>query len=363
MKTMRKLSIIASVVLALAFVFTSCAPKAEAAAPAAEAPAAEEAAPAEAAAPAFKAAMITDLGGLSTSEETKGFSDLGWDAFKKAKEDLGIETTLIESKELADLEPNLRKMADEGYNIIVGVGYLFTDAIAAVAPDYPNTKFAIVDSVVDSPNVESLTFAEEQGSFLVGALAAGMSKSGTIGFVGGMESALIEKFEAGYIAGARAINPNIKVVSGYTGSFSDVAAGKELTLTQNGQGADVVYAAAGACGLGTIEAAKEKGFWAIGVDTNQDAVAPGSVLTSMLKHVEVAVYDAIKSAYDGTFAGGVKVYDLKVDGVGYSDMKYSKDKVPAELIEKVNTFADEIKSGKIVVPTTRDAANAFVLPE
>ncbi len=359
MKTMRKLSIIASVVLALAFVFTSCAPKA--AAPATEAPAAE--APAATAAPAFKAAMITDLGGLSTSKDTKGFSDLGWDAFNKAKADLGIETTLVESKELADLEPNLRKMADEGYNIIVGVGYLFTDAMTAVAPDYPNTKFAIVDSVVDAPNVASLTFAEEQGSFLVGALAAGMSKTGTIGFVGGMESALIEKFEAGYIAGARAINPNIVVKSGYTGSFSDVAAGKELSLTQYGQGADVIYAAAGSCGLGTIEAAKEKGFWAIGVDTNQDGVAPGSVLTSMLKHVEVAVYDTIKSAYDGTFTGGVKVYDLKVDGVGYSDMQYSKDKVPAELIEKVNGFADEIKSGKIVVPTTRDAANAFVLPE
>ena len=347
MKTMRKLSIIASIVLVFAFVLASCAPKAEA--PAGDA--------------AFKAAMITDLGGLSSSEETKGFSDLGWDAFKKANEDLGFETTLIESKELADLEPNLRKMADEGYGIIVGVGYLFTDAIAAVAPDYPDTKFAIVDSVVDSPNVMSLTFAEEQGSFLVGALAAGMTTSGTVGFIGGMESALIEKFEAGFIAGARAINPDIKVVSGYTGNFNDVASGKELSLTQFGQGADVIYAAAGACGLGTIEAAKEKGFWAIGVDTNQDAVAPGSVLTSMLKHVEVAVYDAIKEAYDGTFAGGVKVYDLKVDGVGYSDMKYSVDKVPAELIEKVNGFAEDIKSGKIVVPTTRDEANAFVLPE
>ncbi len=322
---------------------------------------------APAAAPAaktgFKAAMVTDLGGLATSPDTKGFSDLCWEALEKAKKDLGIEITLFESKELADLEPNLRKMADEGYNIIVGVGYLFTDAIAAVAPDYPDTYFAIVDSVVDSPNVMSLVFSEEQGSFLVGALAAGMSQTGTIGFVGGMESALIEKFEAGYIAGARAINPDIKVLSGYTGNFTDVASGKELTLTQNGQGADVVYAAAGSCGLGTIEAAKEKGFWAIGVDTNQDAVAPGSVLTSMLKRVEVAVYDAIKMAYDGTFAGGVKVYDLSVDGVGYSDMAYSKDQVPAELLAKVEEFSAKIKSGEIVVPATKAEAEAFVLPE
>ena len=349
MKTVRKLSIIASMLLVVAFVFTACAPKAE------EAPADD--------ASAFKAAMITDLGGLSGSEESKGFSDLGWDAFVKAEEELGITTTLLESAELADLEPNLRKMADEDYDIIVGVGYLFTDAIAAVAPDYPDTYFAIVDSVVEESNTMSLVFAEEQGSFLVGAIAAGMSETGTIGFIGGMESALIEKFEAGYIAGARAVNPDIKVLSGYTGNFTDVASGKELALTQNGQGADVVYAAAGSCGLGTIEAAAEKGFWAVGVDTNQDAVAPGSVLTSMLKRVEVAVYDAIESAYDGTFDGGIREYNLASGGVGYTDMEYTKDQVPAELLTKVEDLSALIVSGDIIVPTTKTEAEAFVLPE
>jgi basic membrane protein A len=310
----------------------------------------------------FKAAMLTDLGGLAASAEVKGFSDLGWDALQKAKTDLGIEVTLLEAKELTDLEPNLTKMASEGYDFVVGVGFLFTDAMTAVAPKFPNVKFAIVDSVVDAPNVESLVFAEEEGSFLVGALAAGMSKSGTIGFLGGMEIPLIVKFEAGYIAGAKSINPNIKVLSGYTGSFTDVAKGKEISLTQFAQGADVIYAAAGSCGLGTIEAAKEKGFWAIGVDSNQDAVAKGSVLTSMLKHVELAVYNSVKSAVDGTFKGGIVVNDLKAGGVGYSDMQYTKDKVPAELLAKVTKLSDMIKSGAIKVPSTKEALATFVPP-
>ncbi len=350
----KKLFFVLSLVLVATLALTACAPK--------EPAATEEAAPA-AEGDTFKVAMLTDLGGLAASEEVKGFSDLGWEAVQRAETELGVEVTLLEAKELADLEPNLIKMASEGYDVVVGVGYLFTDAMAAVAPQYPDTKFIIVDSVVDQPNVASLVFAEEQGSFLVGAIAAGMSQTGTIGFIGGMESALIEKFEAGYIAGARAINPEIKVLSGYTGSFTDVAAGKELTLTQYGQGADIVYAAAGSCGLGTIEAAKDNGFYAIGVDTNQDGIAPGSVLTSMLKHVEVAVFNSIKGAYEGNFVAGITTYDLAAGGVGYSSMEYTKDAVPAELLTTVDALAARIINGEIVVPTTVEEANAFVLPE
>lgn len=358
----KKLYLLLSLVLVATLALTACAPKEEAA------PVEEAAAPAEEVAeeveeaPTFKAAMLTDLGGLAGSEEVKGFSDLGWDALLQAEADLGIEVTLLEAKELADLEPNLIKMASEGYDVVVGVGFLFTDAMTAVAPQFPDTKFVIVDSVVDEPNVASLVFAEEQGSFLVGALAAGMSQTGTIGFIGGMEIPLIEKFEAGYIAGARAVNPDIEVLSGYTGNFTDVAAGKELSLTQYGQGADIIYAAAGSCGLGTIEAAKENGFYAIGVDTNQDAVAPGSVLTSMLKHVEVAVYQAVKSAYEGNFIAGVTTFDLSVGGVGYSPMEFTKDAVPADLIATVDGLAARIINGDFVVPTTVDEAYNFVLP-
>jgi len=310
----------------------------------------------------FKAAMITDLGGLAASPDTKGFSDLCWDALQKAKTDLGIEVTLLESKELADLEPNLTKMASEGYNYVVGCGFLFTDAMTAVAPKFPNVKFGIVDSFVDAPNVQSLVFAANEGSFLVGAVAAGMSKTGTIGFVGGMEIPLIKAFEVGYDAGAKSVNPNIKILSGYTGNFSDVAKGKEVSLTQNSQGADVIYAAAGSCGLGTFEAAKEKGFWAIGVDTDQDGYAKGSVVTSMLKHVEVGVFNSLKSAFDGTFKGGLVNSDLKIGGVGISEMKYTKDKVPAELLAKVTKLSDMIKAGTIKVPSTQAELDAFVLP-
>jgi len=360
----KKIYFVLSLMLVATLAFTACAPKEEVTPTeeVTEETTTEGAAPAETKKP-FKVAMLTDLGGLAASEEVKGFSDLGWDACLRAKEELGAEVTLLEAKELADLEPNLTKMASEGYDVVVGVGFLFTDAMNAVAPQFPDTKFIIVDSVVDQPNVASVVFAEEQGSFLVGAIAAGTSKTGIIGFIGGMESDLIEKFEAGYIAGAKAINPDIKVLSGYTGNFTDVASGKELALTQFGQGADVIYAAAGSCGLGTIEAAKEKGFYAIGVDTNQDALAPGYVLTSMIKHVEVGVYDVIKAAYEGNFSGGVHVYDLAAGGVGYSPMEYTKDKVPAELLEKVEGFAQRIIDGEIVVPTTVEEANNFVLPE
>ncbi|MBP6086588.1 MAG: BMP family ABC transporter substrate-binding protein [Pelolinea sp.] len=360
---LRKMSVLVSLMLVVAILFSACAP--QEAAPVEEAPAEEapaEEAPAAEEAPKFRAAMVTDLGGLAASEDVKGFSDLGWDALKKAEAELGIEITLVESTELAQLEPNLTKLASEGYDFVVGVGYLFTDAMAAVAPRFPDVNFAIVDSVVEAPNVASLIFAEEEGSFLVGAIAAGMSKTGIIGFIGGMEGPLIEKFEAGYIAGARSINPDIKVLSGYTGNFTDVASGKELALTQFRQGADVIYAAAGSCGLGTIEAAKENGFWAIGVDTDQDGVAPGHVLTSMLKHVEVAVYDSLKSAYDGNFKSGVHLYDLAAGGVGYSELKYTRDQIPPELLEKVDALAERIKADEFDVPTTRDEAYKFELP-
>lgn len=329
------------IVMLLALALAACAPKAKA---------------------GYKAAMVTDLGGLSTSPDTKGFSDLCWEALEKGKKDLGIEITLIETKELADLEPNLTKAATEGYNFVVACGFLETDAVRAVAPKFPNVHFALVDSVVDAPNVQNLLFASNEGGFLVGALAAGMSKTGKVGFLGGMEGPLIKEFEVGYLAGAKTLKPDIQTASIYTGSFSDVAKGKEASLTMFKQGADVIYAAAGACGLGTIEAAKENGFWAIGVDTDQDSYAKGSVLTSMIKHVEVGVYNSLKESYEGTFKGKTVVSDLKIGGVGMSEMKFTKDKVPAELLAKVLKLGDMIKAGTIKVPSTQEELDKFVPP-
>ena len=337
------------VLLATVLVFSACSP--------AEAPAAEEVVEEE----KFKVAYLTDLGGLAGSDEMKGFSDLGWDAVLKAEAELGIEKTLLEANELADLEPNLIKMAEEGNNLIIGGGFLFTDAINAVAPKYPDTMFAVIDGYAEGDNVQNIVFASNEGSFLVGALSAGMTETGTIAFIGGMEGPLIEEFEAGYIAGAKAINPEIKVLSGYTGTFSDVAAGKELALAQYNQGADVNYAAAGACVFGAIEAADENGFYAIGVDTNMDHLAPGTVLSSMLKKVDVGTYFTIVAAVNDEFEPGYKVYTLADGTIDYSKGEDAAAIVPAELYTQIDALADRINSGEIVVPRTVAEANEFTV--
>ena len=311
---------------------------------------------------AYKVAYLTDLGGLAGSDEMKGFSDLGWDAVLMAEaEGLNIEKTLLEANELADLEPNLIKMAEEGNDLIICGGYLFTDAVNAVAPKYPDTKFAVIDGYAEGPNVQNIVFASNEGSFLVGAIAAGVTETGTIAFIGGMEGPLIEAFEAGYIAGARAIDPEIEVLSGYTGSFTDVAGGKELALAQYAQGGDVNYAAAGACVFGAIEAAKENGFYAIGVDTNMDSLAPGTVLTSMLKKVDLGTFYTIKDAVNGVFESGYKTYTLADGTIDYSVNDEAKAIIPADLYEAVDALAAKIKAGEIVVPMTVAEAVEFTL--
>jgi basic membrane protein A len=343
---MKKTSLFVSILVVLMLAITACAPKAE------------EAAGDD----LYKVAYLTDLGGLAGSDEMKGFSDLGWDAVLMAEaEGLPIQKTLLEANELADLEPNLIKMAEEGNDLIICGGFLFTDAVNAVAPKYPDVKFAVIDGYAEGPNVQNIVFASNEGSFLVGALAAGMSETGTIAFIGGMEGPLIEAFEAGYIAGARAIDPEIEVLSGYTGSFSDVAAGKELALAQYNQGADVNYAAAGACVFGAIEAAKENGFWAVGVDTDMDALAPGSVLSSMLKKVDLGTLITIRDAVNGTFEAGYKNYTLADGTIDYTKNEWVAESVPAELYEAVDALAAKIKAGEIVVPMTVAEAVTFTL--
>jgi len=351
MKKSKVLFLVVSMLMVASLLLAACQPAAPA-----------EEAPAEGGADVFKVAMLTDLGGLSGSEDTKGFTDLCWDGLLKARDELGVEILLIESREQADYEPNLVKAAEQGYDYVLGCGYLLTDAINAVAPRFPETKFAIVDSVVDGENTESIVFSEHEGSFLVGAIAAGMSETGTIGFVGGMEGPLIEKFEVGYMAGALAINPDIEVLSAYAGSFTDAAKGKELALGQYNKGADVIYHASGGTGLGVIEAATQMEKYAIGVDIDQDALSKGFVLTSMLKHVEIGVFNSIKDTVDGKFMGGVRVNDLKANGVGYSELKFTKDKIPAELLAKVDKLAEMIKAGDVVVPETMQALDAFTPP-
>ena len=342
---MKKKFVVLAVILVLTLAFSACKPK-EAAAPAAE---------------EFTVAYLTDLGGLAGSDEIKGFSDLGWDAAKMAESELGVPATLLEANELADLEPNLIKLAEEGHELLLCGGFLFTDAVNAVAPKYPDTMFAVVDGYAEGPNVQNIVFASNEGSFLVGAMAAGMSETGTIAFIGGMEGPLIEAFEAGYIAGAKAIDPDIEVLSGYTGSFTDVAAGKELALAQYAQGADVNYAAAGNCQLGMMEAADEQGFWAIGVDVDMDSLYPGTILTSMLKKVDLGAFYTIRDAVEGKFEAGYKSYTAANGTIDYTKNDYVADVVPQELYDAVDALKAKIATGEIVVPMTVAEAEAFTL--
>jgi basic membrane protein A len=286
------------------------------------------------------------------------FNDSAAAGADKAKTDLGIEVKELEANVDEDRKANLELLVNDGAKVIVGVGFMFTDPMTEIAKANPEVTFGIVDSVVDAPNVKSLVFAEEQGSFLVGAAAALKCGCDKIGFIGGQEIDLIKKFEAGYIAGAKAINANITVESKYLGPAGDnsawgnVAGAKEIAAGWYADGVEVIYTAAGGSGAGTIEAAIEAGKWAIGVDSDQYLTAGSEdakkvILTSMLKRVDVAVYQTIKAVKDGDTTGGIKVFDLKADGVGYATSgDYLK-----EFIDKLEALKKDIIDGKITVPT------------
>jgi basic membrane protein A len=362
------------------------APAATEAPEATEAPAATTAAPEATEAPGTTAAggeastvgLLFDL----TGRGDKSFNDSAAAGLDKAAAEFGIVPSESAPSGDDDRAPRLQLFVDDGQDLIIGVGFLWANAIAAGAAQNPDTHFAIVDSVVSSydnatpddttddvplENVASLVFAEEQGSFLVGAAAALTSTTGKIGFVGGVEFDLIKKFEAGYIAGAKAVNPDIEILSEYVsqppdfGGFTDTAKGKEIAAAMYADGADVVYHAAGQTGNGVFEAASEAGepgsVWAIGVDSDQYLTASPAVqpyiLTSMLKRVDVSVFETIKAETEGAFAPGVNVFDLSVDGVGYAT---SGDFLSAETIAALEDFKAQIIAGDIVVPS--DPADA-----
>ncbi len=308
---------------------------------------------------ALKVGIVFDSGGRGD----KSFNDSAWAGVQRAQKELGIEAPkAVDSKFEKDYETNLTALADQGCDLVVAVGLSQSNALNSVAPKYPAIKFAIVDSEVKLPNVRSLLFTEEQGSFLAGYVAAMVSKTGKLGFVGGKSMPLIEKFEAGYVAGARAANPTVQILpSKYTESWDDVTLGKQAANVLFTGGADIVYHAAGRCGLGVIAAAKEQGKYAIGVDSDQDGVEPGTVLTSMIKHVDEAVFQTIQDVKEGKFQAGTKLYDLKANGVGLSPFTYTRNKVSADVIAKVKAISARIASGEIKVPTTRKEADVFTL--
>ncbi|OOY13542.1 MAG: BMP family ABC transporter substrate-binding protein [Rhodobacteraceae bacterium] len=292
-------------------------------------------------------ALIYDLGG----KFDKSFNEAAYNGAKKWAEETGGSYKELEMQSEAQREQALRKLAESGANPIVMTGFAFGDTLNTVAPDYPDTKFAIIDMVVDQPNVESVVFTEEQGSYLVGLMAGMASKTGTVGFVGGMDIPLIRKFACGYVQGVKAANPDAKVVQNMTGTtpaaWNDPVKGGEIAKAQISQGADVIYAAAGGTGIGVLQAAADGGILSIGVDSNQNYLHPGQVLTSMLKRVDNAVYDAFKEGAD--LKPGIKVMSLADDGVGVALDDNNKSLVTPEMLAAVDQAKADIIAGKVTV--------------
>jgi basic membrane protein A len=292
-------------------------------------------------------AIIFDLGG----KFDKSFNEAAFNGAVRWAEETGGTFKELEMQSEAQREQALRRLAEAGANPIVMTGFAFGDVLNQVAPDYPDTKFAIVDMEVEQPNVKSIVFTEQEGSYLVGMLAAMASKSATVGFVGGMDIPLIRRFACGYAQGVKAVNPDAKVIINMTGTtpaaWNDPVKGAELANAQISQGADVIFAAAGGTGIGVLQAAADGGILSIGVDSNQNYLHPGKVLTSMLKRVDVAVYNAFKEGENLTT--GVTVLDLKADGVGYALDENNEALLTQEMRDTVNAAAGKIKAGELTV--------------
>lgn len=302
----------------------------------------------------FKPAVVFDMGGKSD----KSFNEAAFNGAEKFKKDTGVEYMEFEVTKVSEREQATERMARKGADIVVAIGFAQAAAVEKAAKAYPDTKFTIIDMVVDLPNVQSIVFREEQGSFLVGIAAAMASKTGTVGFIGGMDIPLIRKFALGYKEGVLHANPDAEVIENMTGTtpaaWNDPGKGSELAKSQFDRGADVVFAAAGGTGLGVLQSAADENKLAIGVDSNQDHLHPGTMLTSMLKRVDVAVYNAMMSAKDGTWQPGIQVLGLEEDGVGFSVDQWNKGVLTEEMIEAMNKAKADIIAGKIKVTNYMD---------
>ena len=292
-------------------------------------------------------AIIYDVGG----KNDKSFNEAAFNGATKWATETGGTFKELEMQNEAQREQALRQLAESGANPIVMTGFAFGDTLGAVAPDYPDTKFAIIDMVVDQPNVKSVVFTEEQGSYLVGMMAGLASKTGTVGFIGGMDIPLIRKFGCGYAQGVLAANPEAKVVLNMTGTdgsaWNNPVKGAEIAKSQQSQGADVIYAAAGATGVGVLQAAADLKILSIGVDSNQNYIHPGSVLTSMLKRVDNAVYEAFKEGAD--LKAGINVMDLAAGGVDYAMDDNNAPLVTDDMKAKVEAAKAAIIAGEVKV--------------
>jgi basic membrane protein A and related proteins len=292
-------------------------------------------------------AIIFDLGG----KFDKSFNEAAFNGATRWATETGGTFKELEMQSEAQREQALRRLAESGANPVVMTGFAFGDVLNTVAPDFPDTKFAIIDMVVEQPNVKSVVFTEHEGSYLVGMMAGLASKTGTVGFIGGMDIPLIRRFGCGYAQGVIAVNPDAKVILNMTGTtptaWNDPVKGAELAQSQQSQGADVIFAAAGGTGVGVLQAAADLKILSIGVDSNQNYIHPGQVLTSMMKRVDNAVYEAFKEGADLT--PGVNVMSLANDGVGYAMDENNAALVSADMQAAVDAAAAKIKSGELVV--------------
>jgi len=300
--------------------------------------------------------IVFDIGG----KDDRSFNAAAWQGVQRAAKDLPIVLRDIEPGTPNAIEPAMRAFAERHFDLIIGVGFAQAPIMEQVAKDYPNINFAIIDGVSKLPNVASLVFKEHEGSYLVGLIAAKTSKTGTIGFLGGMDMGLIHRFAKGYEEGAKSVNPNIRVIENYVGvtdsAWNNPGKGKELSLAQIGKGADVIFTAAGNSGLGAFDAVEQQGkqngratHFVIGVDSNQNMVKPGFVLTSMVKRVDNAVYDIVNDVVNHRFSPGIHVFGLDKDGVGYAMDDNNKDLVSPDAIQEAEAAKKKIIAGEIKV--------------
>jgi basic membrane protein A and related proteins len=312
----------------------------------------------------IRVGIVFDIGG----KNDRSFNAAAWDGVQRAERELGICLYDVEPGNPTSIEPAMRAFAERKFDLIVGVGFAQGPIMQKVANDFPDVKFAIVDGVIfekdgktPKQNVASLVFREHEGSYLVGMIAAAKSKSGVLGFVGGMDIPLIHRFAKGYEEGALAVNPNARVITNFVGvtdsAWNNPGKGKELALSQIEKGADVIFTAAGNSGLGAFDAVEQYGKgengearkFVIGVDSNQNGVKPGFVLTSMVKRVDNAVYDVVKEVLEGKFQGGFHVFGLDKDGVAYAMDKYNEALISPEVLQKVEQARGKIVAGEIKV--------------
>src|SRR6188474_3714270 len=304
----------------------------------------------------IRVGIVFDIGG----KDDRSFNAAAWQGVQRAAKDLPIVLRDIEPGTPNAIEPAMRAFAERNFDLIIGVGFAQAPIMEQVAKDYPNIQFAIIDGVSQLPNVASLVFKEHEGSYLVGILAAMTSKTGTLGFLGGMDIGLIHRFGKGFEQGAKSVNPNINVIANYVGvtdaAWNNPGKGKELSLAQISKGADVIFTAAGNSGLGAFDAVEQAGVtdgrpnrYVIGVDSNQNGVKPGFVLTSMVKRVDTAVYDIVQQVVEGKFHGGFHVFGLESDGVGFAMDDFNRPLVSPEALRRADTARQQIIGGQIAV--------------